>query len=499
MSEDTNAWRCTVCGYIHRGPEPPDTCPVCGVGPESFEAYVDEVKMEPMAAHAWTCLNCNYVHAGTKPPEECPVCGAVADRFRASKSEARESQIPGQSLDVVVVGGGIAGVSAAEAVRKAAPQASITVLSKEDRLPYYRLNITRLLAGEVSEEAMPLHPQSWYDENNITLRLGEVVASIELDQSKVTLANSEELTYDALILAPGSHPFVPPIPGSHREGVMTIRTTEDADKVLKAAKQGAKVLVLGGGVLGLETAGALARQGASVRIVEGFGWLLPRQLEERAGKLLAEHVEKLGIELTLDVKVKEVVGDEAVGGLLLEGGEILDGDLLVIATGVRPNSYLARQSGLDVHNGVVVDNLLRTSDPKVFAAGDVAEHQGLLYGTWGPSQYMGSIAGMNAAGDQVEFGGIPVSNTLKVLGIDLFSIGVVNPTDASYEEFREETADGKYYRFLFRDSTLVGAILLGDTRLTATVTRLVEKKTDVSRLIKGRPSGADLVEALLEL
>lgn len=501
MSGSGGAWRCTVCGYIHREPEPPGACPVCGAGVEAFEALAEEVRPEPVAAHAWRCLNCAYVHPGAAPPATCPVCGAPADRFQPADTSGRASLGATEALRVVVIGGGVAAVSAAEAVRNAAPGATITVLSREDVLPYYRLNLTRYLAGEVDANRLPLRPEPWYAEQRIDLRRGVEADRIDAASAEVVLRGRgrETIGYDRLILAAGAHPFVPPIPGIHREGMVALRTAADAERVLSAARTGQRVIVLGGGLLGLETAGAVVRQGAAAEVVEGFGWLLPRQLDRRGGEILAAHVAATGVALHLSAKVTEVTGDECVRGLQLEGGAEVEGDLLVVAAGVRPNTYLARQAGLEVNQGVVVDNHLRTSDARVWAAGDIAEHLGVVYGTWGPSQFQGSIAGMNAAGASVEFGGIPRSNTLKVLGVDMFSIGVVSIADASYEEIVHESAEGHYARFLFRDNALVGAILLGDTRLTATVTRLAEKRTDLSALLRTRPSGRDVVDALAGL
>jgi nitrite reductase (NADH) large subunit len=494
-------WRCSVCDYVHAGAEPPDECPVCGAPAAAFVPH--EVVAPPVVkprVNAWTCTVCGYVHRGPEPPGTCPVCGAPREAFEPREDEAAAANGPpgvqARTDQVMIVGGGIAAVSAAEALRTAAPDAGIVVLSKEGRLPYHRLNLTRYLAGEVATEHLPIHPDDWYAERGITLRLGEAAASFDGSRKTVRLGSGEELGWDALILAAGSHPFVPPIPGASREGVTALRTPEDADRILAAASRGGRCVCIGGGILGLETAGALARRGAQVSVIEGFGWLLPRQLDQRAGEILADHLRGIGVDLRLKAKVRELVGDECVRGVDLEGAGVLDADLVVLATGVRPNSYLARMAGLEVAGGVVVDDRLRTSHPSVYAAGDVASHRGVVYGTWGPAQFQGTIAGMNAAGGDVEFGGIPRSNTLKVLDVDMYSIGVVTPEDASSEVLSHETADGHFYRFVVRDNALVGAILLGDTGLTAHVKALVESKTDLSDLLRGRPTGRDLLAAL---
>jgi nitrite reductase (NADH) large subunit len=248
-------------------------------------------------------------------------------------------------------------------------------------------------------------------------------------------------------------------------------------------------------LLGLETAGALARQGAKVTVLEGYGWLLPRQLNRTAGEILAGHVQSSGIKLRTKARTQEILGDERVRGVLLEDNSTIETELLVVATGIRSNSYLARTAGLDVNQGVVVDNMLKTSHPDVFAAGDVAEHHGFVYGTWAPAQYQGSIAGMNAAGADVEFGGIPRSNALKVLQLELFSIGQIEPEDGSYEAIDKES-DGHYFRFVFHDSHLVGAILLGDEKLATPTKKAVENKYDFSGLLAKHPDADDVMNFL---
>jgi nitrite reductase (NADH) large subunit len=407
----------------------------------------------------------------------------------------------GQAVRVVIVGAGIAGISAAESLRANAPTAEITIVSKESALPYYRLNLTRYLAGEIGEQDLPIHPASWYEEKQVRLMLGAEASAIRLDEHVVELHGvelhgGERLPFDKLLLATGAHPFIPPIVGADREGVTSLRTTEDARKILSACRGGAKCVCIGGGLLGLETAGGMARQGADVTLLEGYGWLLPRQLNQRAGEILNQFVIKTGIKLQTKAVTREIVGDGRVRGVLLEDGRTLPADLVVIATGIRSNSHLARSAGLEVNQGVVVDNLLATSHPDVFAAGDVAEHHGQVFGIWGPSQYQGSIAGLNMAGGRVEFGGIPRSNTLKVLGLELFSVGQFNPEDASFRTFDHEAA-GSHSRFVFRDNRLVGAVLLGDTKLAATAKHAIETRADYSELLIECKTAPEILERFL--
>ncbi|UCG57152.1 MAG: NAD(P)/FAD-dependent oxidoreductase [Phycisphaerales bacterium] len=398
---------------------------------------------------------------------------------------------------VVVVGGGVAGVAAAEALRAASSTAEITLLSKEPVQPYYRLNLTRYLAGEIGEAELPIKPQSWYEQSNIQLMPGAEVSNLRLEERVVELGQGQTLPFDRLILTVGAHPFMPPVPGGNRAGVTNLRTISDAKRILSTNLAATRCVCIGGGLLGLETAGALARRGADVTLLEGYGWLLPRQLNQRAGEILAEHIGSSGIALKTNARTREILGDERVRSVQLEDESILPADIVVVATGIRSNSYLARLAGLEVDKGVVVDNRLVTSHPDVFAAGDVAEHRGVLYGTWAPAQFQGNIAGMNAAGAHVEFGGIPRSNALKVLQLDMFSIGQIEPEDASYDVIDQET-DGEYLRLVFHDSHLVGAILLGDAKAAPHVKKAVEGKADFSPLLPRRPAARDVIDFISE-
>lgn len=496
MTESAQAWKCSVCGYVHREGAPPDNCPVCGAPEEAFEPHKDTAPPSvAKSAKSWKCLNCGYIHEGDQPPDECPVCGAPADRFEPVEESAGVAAESREAGKVIVIGAGIAGISAVESLRSASPDAEITLISREADLPYYRLNLTRYLAGEIDRDDLPIHSAEWYEENLVNLMRESETVAISPDKFTVELRNGEKLSYDRLILAAGAHSFMPPFHGAYREGVTTLRTIEDADRILESARKGGRCVCIGGGVLGLEAAGALAKRGVEVTLLEGHGWLMPRQLNPEAGEMLRRHAVGLGIDFRMKSRTAEIIGDERARGVLLEDGDSIPADLVVVATGIRSNSYLARMAGLEVNQGVLVDNHLFTSDPKILAAGDIAKHKGVVYGIWGPAQYQGNIAGMNAAGLQAEFGGIPRSNTLKVLGLELFSIGCVMPEDGSYVVLDEET-DDRYYRFLFRDEHLVGAILLGDASLTVEVKEAVEAKADFSAILDKHPKAADVREFL---
>ncbi len=489
-------WICSVCGYSLKGDLPSVDCPVCGADRSAFTVLsAPPVSDGTDSIRIWRCLVCQYLHEGNTPPAQCPVCRAAGTQFEPVAVEEAPPKKPSKGNTIVIVGTGIAGVSAAESARKTSPDARIFLVGREEPLPYYRLNLTRFLAGEVNAEQLVIHSRPWYDERRIELRLGREVETIDPDNKTLHIRDGEVLSYDKLILTMGARCVVPPVEGVDKKDVRVLRTLEDALVLQQLAREGERCVVVGGGVLGLEVAAALSRQGSMVTVIEVFDWLLPRQLNPAAGERLAAHIEKLGIRLICGGRIVKLSGQDRVQGMVLGSGEELPADLVVFSTGVQCNSALARQAGLEVNKGILVDNTMRTSNQDIFAAGDVAEHQGVLYGTWLPAQMQGTVAGRNAAGDDAQFQGVPRSNSLKVLDVDLFSIGEIAPADDTYDLFEERT-ERCYSLFVFRNALLVGAILLGDISLAARLKHLIEKQIDCQELLRGATDGSDIRQRL---
>lgn len=495
MSDSGKSWVCTVCGYVHHGETPPDTCPVCGAPASAFE--LQEPAPKPVAApvvNRWRCLVCGYEHDGNSPPDACPVCGVPADEFEAAAEETAAPATSCESHKIVILGGGIAGVSAAEGARKASADAEIVLISGEAHLPYYRLNLTRRLAGEIGDDVLPIHPEAWYEDNKIQLLCGQEVTELRPENHEVVFQDGSTLGYDRLILTCGSHPFIPPVPGVEKKGVFSIRTLDDVQALEASLTPGAPCVCIGGGILGLETAGALAKRGFAVTLLENYGYLLPRQLNREASALLSKEVKGLGIQICTQAAAATIIGKDKVEAVVLEDGTELPAAAVCITTGIRANSHLARRAGLTVRSGIVVNNHLQSSCPDIYAAGDCAEYGGRVYGLWEPSQFQGNIAGMNAAGVETEFGGIAPMTTLKVLGVKMFSLGTINPEDGSYVEISAKD-NGSYRCYLFRDNRLAGAILVGDTSLATAATRTLREGSDCSAA--GLPATVKSFEAFL--
>jgi nitrite reductase (NADH) large subunit len=495
MSQAQPAWRCTLCGYVHQGENAPEFCPVCGASAAEFEHH-DEPSLAAVPASQWRCIDCAYTHDGETPPDFCPICGAGPERFEPLADAGAAEQPETGAARIVIIGAGIAGVSAAESVRNASADSTITLISFEPDNPYYRLNLTRHLAGEIDSAELVIHPDEWYRSRQIDLLAGKRVETISCNAKTVELDDGTSLPYDRLILAMGSHPFVPPISGTDLDGVFTLRTAEDSARIIRHLENGKPCVCIGGGILGLETAGALAQRGGNVTLLESHEWLMPRQLNQAAAQRLEAHMTTLGVKLRKNARTQQILGsDGQVSAVLLADGTQIDCGMVILCTGVRPNTSLARKAGLEVNRGVVVDNHLRTSDPHIFAAGDLAEHNGTVYGIWGPSQFQGTIAGLNALGGDTQFGGVPRSNALKVLGIDLLSIGQFTPEDGSYRVVHDQT-ESDFQHFVFQDGKMVGAILLGSTEAAAKIKKAIEGKQDFSALLGTSPDCAGILAAL---
>jgi len=469
----TNTWKCELCGYVHNGEQAPPFCPVCGADISHFSRLeIRAVDTPKPAAEAWQCMICDHIVQGPAPPEFCPICGAAAALLHPYQA-IEASATPAAVGTLVILGAGIAGLTAAEEARRVSDNVRITLVSREKTLPYYRLNLTRFLAGEVAEEDLLIQHQEWFDDQRIEYLVGEAHTINRTDRI-ITLRDDRQLEYDKLILANGAHPFIPPVPGTNREGVMVLRTLENAREMISYLQPGCRVVCIGGGLLGLESAWAMRKRGAEVTVLEGFNWLLPRQLPATAAALLLAHLRGKGMTIECGIQVKEFIGDEAVRGVLLEDGREFPADLVILATGVRPNSHLARACGLKVHKGVVVNDRLFTSDEHILAAGDVTEHLGHVYGIWPASYAQGLIAGANAVGGSLEFPGIPMTNRIKVLDVDLFSIGQMQAVDASTRLY-EEQQDGTYRGLACHDGQVVGAALYGDMQLIGPLREAVEQ------------------------
>jgi len=380
----------------------------------------------------------------------------------------------------LIVGNGVAGTTAAETIRKEDKNGPITILTDEDIPFYYRIRLSEYLSGDLSEQDLVAKGASWYLDHGIDLKLNARVVAAEPGEKVVIFKNGERISYDSLLIATGSHSFIPPIKGADKKGVFALRSIQDARDISAYGKEIEEVVLIGGGLLGLEAGNALRKKGKKVKVVEFFPRLLPRQLDVEGAKRLRRMLEGMGFSFKLGAKTEQISGQDRVDGVLLEGGENLPAEMVIISAGVRPNMALAESLGLDRDKGIRVNERMETSQSGVYAAGDVAEFNGIPYGIWPAAMEQGKIAGANMAGVDMGYQGTTMSNTLKVAGVDLASAGNI---DADNElKARVATGEGVYKKIVTDNGRIVGCIMLGDTKGFTKITRAIAEKLDVSKI-----------------
>jgi len=395
---------------------------------------------------------------------------------------------------LVVVGGGMAGMATVEAVLAHGDRDGwdVTIVGAEPVAPYNRIMLSTLMAGGIGPGQLALRQPDWFADREVRLRLGVAARHVDTAARVVELADGDRVAYDDLVLATGSRPFLPPVPGIDQPGVHVFRTAADAEAILAAAATARRAVVIGGGLLGLEAARGLRERGVAVTVVHLPDRLMELQLDAPAATLLARALRALKITVRTGATTTEIVGDATVEGVRLEGGEELPADLVVVAAGIRPEVDLARSAGLEVERGVLVDDELRTSAPGVRAVGECAEHRGSVYGLWAPLLEQARAAGASLAGQPAAFHGAAPATTLKVAGVELFCCGRVTEQEGDEEVLALDTRRGRYRRLLVRDGRLAGGILLGDLRDARALRALLDDGGEIpAALLDGPPASAN--------
>jgi len=386
------------------------------------------------------------------------------------------------SLNVVIVGNGVAGVTAARIIKEKNPETQVSIYTDESHHYYPRPRLYEVLSGEAKPREVYMFSEEWYEKKGINVQLNKKALSIDTERKELLLEDGSRVNYDKLLLANGGHSFVPPIKGVEKTGVFTLRSIRDALSIKEFTKKTKKVIVIGGGLLGLEIASSLKKLGQQVEVVEMFPRLLPRQLDPDGATILKNRIASRGIDIVLGVKTVEILGRETVSGILLDSEEELSGDLVLISAGMRSNTELALEAGIKVNKGVVIDGHLRTSADDVYAVGDVAEFEGIVYGIIPAALEQASIAAANILGMEhnVYTGTVP-SNTLKIVDVELTSMGLVNPEEPKYEEVKKtDKKKGVYKKLVLDKGKIVGAILLGDKKGVTSIKRLMTQETDIT-------------------
>lgn len=380
----------------------------------------------------------------------------------------------------LIVGNGVAGTTAAEYIRKNDKDGTIRIVTDEDISFYYRIRLNEYISGELDQQALMAKNEQWYQDLRIDLSLKTRIIGAELPKKTLLTEDRRKISFDRLLIATGSHSFIPPIKGSDKTGVFALRSFQDARHISSYEKEVEDVILIGGGLLGLEAGNALRKLGKKVTVVEFFPRLLPRQLDTDGANRLQKIMEKMGFSFRLGAKTQEISGDDRVDGVLLEGGETLTAKMVIISAGVRPNMELAAPLNLEHDKGIKVDENMKTNHPDIFAAGDVAEFRGMPYGIWPAAMEQGKIAGTNMVGTNAVYEGTPMANSLKVVGIDLASAGNIDAEGKL--ETRILTEQNIYKKVVFENDRIVGCIMLGDTTGFSQLAKAMSKKKNVAQV-----------------
>jgi nitrite reductase (NADH) large subunit len=369
------------------------------------------------------------------------------------------------SEPLVVVGNGMAAARLIDELAKVAlGRYAIAVIGDEPRLAYNRVLLSSVLAGETASHDIELRPATWWRDRGVTLKYGCVATEIDVGRRELKIANEESINFSRLVLATGSAPLRLNVPGADLAGVHTFRDSRDVDLLLTLAAQKKRVVVVGGGLLGLEAAYGLAKAGTSVTLIHLMDRLMERQLDAPAADLLKSLVERKGIRIMLGANTARVHGETHVEGVELADGRRIDAEAVIFAAGIRPNVALAKDAGVPVNRGVLVDDHLQTGAADIFALGECAEHRGICYGLVEPAYEQARVLAQHLAGSgAAAYGGSVVATNLKVSGVGVFSAGDFMGSEGSEAIVLSDVRHGTYKKLVIANGRLTGAVLVGDT------------------------------------
>ena len=388
------------------------------------------------------------------------------------------------SEPLIVIGNGMAAARLVdELARRALGRYAVAVIGEEPRLAYNRVLLSALLADEVGFDDIELRPARWWRDRGVTLRYGVRATAVDAAARNVTLAGGTRLSFSKLVFATGSQPIKPDIPGMDLPGVLTFRDVDDVNAIAAAKAAGTRVVVIGGGLLGLEAAYGLAKAGARVTLLHLMDRLMERQLDHRAALMLQRAVEARGIAVRLQAQTARIAGNGKVESVELRDGTTIAADAVVVAVGIRANAALARTAGLEVGRGIVVDDHLETNAAGVHAIGECAEHRGCCYGLVEPAYEQAQLLARRLAGERASYPGSVLATNLKVSGVNVFSAGDFLGATAEAEEIvLSDPAAGIYKKLVIAQGRLVGAVLFGDTADGLWYLDLIRTGSPVARL-----------------
>ena len=387
------------------------------------------------------------------------------------------------SEPLVIVGNGMAAARLVDELAKTAlGRYAIAVIGAEPRLAYNRVLLSSVLAGETASHDIELRPADWWRDRGVTLKYGCVATEIDVGRRELKIENDESIVFSKLVLATGSTPLRLNVPGADLASVHTFRDSRDVDLLLTLAAQKKRVVVVGGGLLGLEAAYGLAKAGAQVALIHLMDRLMERQLDVSAAELLKSLVERKGVKVLLNANTARIHGATRVEGIELSDGRRIDADAVIFAAGIRPNVALAKDAGISVNRGIVVDDVLQTGASGIFALGECAEHRGICYGLVEPAYEQARVLARHLAGRATAYEGSVVATNLKVSGVSVFSAGDFMGAEGSEAIVLNDASGGTYKKLVISAGRLTGTVLVGDVGDALWYLELIRKQQPIARI-----------------
>lgn len=471
-SDKNGKVKCTVCGAVFDASL--EKCPVCAAGPES------RVPAEERSGKV-KCTVCGEVFDASL--EKCPVCAAGPESWIPAEEAAAEFRND-TSEKFIILGGGPGAFYAAKAVRERNATCSIVMITDEDVIPYNRPMLTKALLDDISNDRLAIEKQAWFDDNSIFTVKGQKIKVIDTAAKEVECESGMKFAYDKLVYALGAYCFVPPIKGSDRSHVFTVRNVADVGRIKAFIGNVRQVVCIGGGVMGLEGAWELKKGGYDVTVLETAPGLLAKQLDDTASAMTEKILNDCGISCVCGASISEITADKVV----LADGRTFDAQMVIMSTGMRPNTAVAEASGIAVDKFVEADLHMRTNVKDIYSVGDCTAVNGVPQAFWAQAAETGRIAGANAAGEDIEYDPLGASLVINAMNTSIFALGT-NGKDPdktfTAHEFKDEEHN-IYEKYYFENDKLRGVILIGDTSRMVELADAVKFEKSAEEVLAGR-------------
>lgn len=383
---------------------------------------------------------------------------------------------------IIIIGNGIAAISAIKAIREVDMESEIHLFGEEVFYPYSRIRLSKGLLSTLQEDKILLQKREWYDDNNVNLYLGTKVVSIDIDKKVVRLFDDSLISYTKILIATGSNNMEPNIPGVDKNGVYSLRTLQNAWDIADSLKDSKNILIIGGGIQGLEIAWILSQINKEVTIAHNHVRLMTKQLDSKASKILENNIRANNVQILFNCEISEILGNDKAEGFKTSDGKTYNCDTVIYSIGTSPNIELLKDTPIELNRGIVVDEKMETSVNGIFAAGDVAEYNDHIFGLWNVSIGQGKVAGYNITDKDTIYEHITPLTTLNAFDISLFSMGIVDESMATDIVLDEKIDSNIYNKVLINDGKIIGAIVVGNIKSSPVLKSAIEKKTRLENI-----------------